>query len=127
MSLLDRFRHHAAAVPQGSVDEHQAVVELLALAAFADAAVSDAEFAELAAFDTGHASWDLEGFSVLQHLPVAVARARSGQSTVADLAKRITTREVRREALAEVEKLLKVDGLTGQEPAFLSEVRAALA
>jgi hypothetical protein len=127
MSILHRVQTNTAALPDASVPEHQAVVELLALAAYADDAVTEEEFAELAAFDTGHASWDDAAFSVLQHLPVAIAHARAGTSTVADLAGRITNPELRSETVAAVEKLLAVDGVTGQESDFLSEVRRTLA
>ena len=127
MSFLARFQKHTSALPTGSVEEHQAVVELLALAAFADASVTDAELDDLASFDATHGSWDDEGFSVLQHLPVAIAHARSGQSTVAELAGRITDPGLRAEALKAVTELLAVDGVTIEESAFLTEVRAALA
>lgn len=127
MSFLTRFQKHTADLPHATVEEHQAVVELLALAALADASVSDAEFGDLAAFDAKHSSWDADGFSVLQHLPVAIAHARSGQSTVADLAGRIHDAALRAEALKAVTELLAVDGVTDTESAFLNEVRAALA
>ena len=126
MSFLTRLQKHTAELPHASVEEHQAVVELLALAAFVDASVSDAEFGDLATFDATHSSWDAEGFSVLQHLPVAIARARSGQSTVAELAARIVDPGLRLEALKAVTELLAVDGVTSEESAFLTEVRTAL-
>ena len=37
--------------------------------------MTDAEFEELAQFDSGHASWDEPDFSILQHLPLAIAHA----------------------------------------------------
>ncbi len=127
MSFLSRFQRHTAELPHAPVEEHRAVVELLALAAFADASVSDAELSDLADFDASHSSWDDEGFSVLQHLPVAIAHARSGQSTVADLAARITDPTLRAEAVKAVTELLAVDGVSAEESTFLTEVRTALA
>ncbi|MCU1600624.1 MAG: hypothetical protein JWO22_1333 [Frankiales bacterium] len=127
MSLLRRFQRHTSALPHASVEEHRAVVELLALAAYADASVTDGELGDLAEFDAQHDDWDDEGLSVLQHLPVAIAHARSGQSTVTELAARITDPTLRAEAVKAVTELLAVDGVTGSESAFLTEVRAALA
>jgi len=126
MSFLTRFQKHTAELPHATVEEHQAVVELLALAAFADASVSDAELGDLATFDSTHASWDEAGFSVLQHLPVAIAHARSGQSTLAELAGRIHDTALRAEAVKAVTELLAVDGVTATESEFLTQVRAAL-
>lgn len=126
MSLLNRFQAHAAALPAASVGEHQAVVELLALAAYADDAVTDAEFDELAKFDSSHTSWDDAAFSILQHLPVAIAHARSGSATVAGLAEQITTPALRREAVAAITQLLAADGVNASESAFLTEVRRTL-
>jgi hypothetical protein len=126
MSLLHRFQSRTAALSQGTVEEHQAVVELLALAAYSDATVSDRELDQLRSFDAAHASWDEAGFSVLQHLPVAIAAVRSGQVTVEQLAARITTPALRRQALDAVAQLLSADGVTSGESAFLDEVRAAL-
>jgi hypothetical protein len=126
MSLLNRFQTQAATLPVASVGEHEAVVELLALAAYVDDAVTDAEFEELATFDSSHVSWDDAAFSILQHLPVAIAHARSGSSTVAALAERITTPTLRQEAVAAVRRLLAADGVSAEESAFLTEVRQAL-
>ncbi|MEA2497033.1 MAG: hypothetical protein QOJ29_4944 [Thermoleophilaceae bacterium] len=126
MSLLNRFVTHTATLPDASVSEHQAVVELLALAAYADDAVTDEEFEELAVFDSSHTSWDAAEFSILQHLPVAIAHARYGTSTVTQLAERITIPALRKEAPAAVRRLLAVDGVTADESTFLAEARRAL-
>jgi hypothetical protein len=126
MSLLDRFRRHTTDLPEASADEHQAVVELLVLAAYADDAVTDAEFEELAQFDAGHVKWDEQEFSVLQHLPVAIAKARKGQ-TVSDLAGRLSTPAIRAEAAQAFASLLTVDGMAKAESDFLYEVQRALA
>ena len=125
MSLLHRVHEQAASLSPGSVEEHQAVVELLALAAYVDNTVTDAEFEELAAFDASHAFWDDEAFSVLQHLPVAIAHARAGSTSIDQLAQLVTTPAVRRDAVKAVSSLLSADGVTADEGAFLQQVRRA--
>lgn len=118
---------------RSNVAEHEAVVDLLVLTAYADDQIDQLELDSLNSFDAAHTGWDENGFSVAQYLPVAIAKVRAilgDEAAITALLKEsgaaITTSALKAETLSACSKLASVDGMAATETAFLERVRAAL-
>jgi hypothetical protein len=128
-SLFQRASSHT-----DDVAEHQAVVDLLVLAVYADHTVGQLELAALETFEDHAQDWDEGGFSVHQYLPVSIAKARDAldveggvTSLMAVAASQITTPVLRAEAVAYCEMITQVDGtVTTAENEFLAALHRML-
>jgi hypothetical protein len=135
MSFLDLVHRSSTAAAAHTADssEHEAVVDLVVLAAFADGTISEAELQALEQLDLDHAHWDQGEFSVIQYLPVAIAKARRAHEDAAinelleDVSRRITTRPLRVEALRYCVVEVADGGVTQDETRFIAQARRALA
>jgi hypothetical protein len=133
--MLDWLREKVEKVgPHTStVAEHEAFVELLVAAIYADHRVTQSELDAIEAFDASHADWDLDGFSVGQYFGPAAAKVRRAQGDgtipllVIEVSSRLSGLDVRDSAVAACEELLRYDGITADEQVFLDQVAAALA
>ncbi len=92
--------------------EHEAAVELLVFAEFADKMVKISEQEAIEAFTDAH-GWDTATFSYETYHRIAIAKVRSAIGTtdaenvlLADIASRITHPELRRELLVALNELL---------------------
>ncbi len=133
MNFLDRLRDmsKAATVHSANTTEHEAVVDLVVAAAYADGRITERELAALEKLDLDHTHWDDGGFSVVQYLPVAISKARAvGDSTVdeflADVSRRISTEPLRVEALRYCMAEVAGGGVSADESAFIARARRAL-
>jgi uncharacterized protein YlxP (DUF503 family) len=132
--MLERLRLHAetASTQTDDVTQHQAFVELLVAAIYADRRITQHELDTIEAFDSSHPDWDVAPFSVRQYFGPAVAKVRQAHAAegiadlIADIAGRLSNGELRKTALAACSDLLESDGSTGDEHEFLRLAGAAL-
>jgi tellurite resistance protein len=133
--LTERLHELASQALRSSkeVPEHQAVVELLVLMAYADGNVSTDELEALDSFDASHAGWDKGAFSIQQYLPIAVAEVRraSAEPDGADrlmraACERIVDPDVRREAVDACGAVAAIGGVDPSESALLARIEQSL-
>lgn len=132
--MLDRLRQQARLVDSHTDDigEHEAFVELLVAAVYADHRVTQTELDEIESFDATHPDWDEGAFTVGQHFGPAAAKVRRAHADgtlpllVIDISSRLLHQETRRAAVTACAAMLRSDGLTDEERTFLDEVAAAL-
>jgi tellurite resistance protein len=122
-----------AATHHGHAGEHEAVVDLLVLTAFADHRITQEERDGLEEFDRSHADWDEGAFSVQQYLPEAVASVRgiggsrdAREQFIEQAAARITSRNLRQAAPELCEQLASADGASREESDVVAAIRSAL-
>jgi hypothetical protein len=133
--MFEHLRHHTdrATGHTDDVAQHEAFLELLVLAMYADRKVSQQELDALEAFEAEHGDWEDGAFAIGQYLGVAVSKVRtaiaSGGATdelLAEIGRRITTPALRQEACDACAALIRADGDTGAETDLLGRVRAVL-
>ena len=133
MDFLDRLHEKSAAAAQHTVDatEHEAVVDLVVAAAYADGRITEKELAALEKLDLDHTGWDDGVFSVIQYLPVAISKARGVSDSsidefLDDVSRRIATKPLRTEALRYCLAEIADGGVSADESAFIAKARRAL-
>jgi hypothetical protein len=132
--VLERLWNQASKVQPFTEDasEHQAFVELLVAALFADHRVTQGELDAIETFDETHTDWDAGGFTIGQYFGAAAAKVRRSREDglvsmlVMDISARLRTLRVRDEAIAACADMLAQDGMTDEEREFLAIVDAAL-
>jgi len=133
--MLEWLREKVEKVGTHTTDvaEHEAFVELLVAAVYADHRVTQSELDAIEDFDASHADWDAHGFSVGQYFGPAAAKVRRAQADgvipllVIEVSSRLSGLAIRDAAVAACEELLRYDGMTPEEQVFLDQVAAALA
>jgi hypothetical protein len=127
--LASHLRHH-----EGSTVEHEAVVDLLVLAVYADRRITQDELDALGQFDLDHADWDSGPFSVQQYLPNSVAKVRSAMDApggadkmLTEVAATISDPAMKTLAFDSCQAIASKDGTVQAETDFIEQLRQALA
>jgi len=125
--MLDRLRRHTQHLGSAPADpdQHQAFVELLIAAMYADHRVTQTELDALERFDESHPDWDDGAFSIAQYFGPAAAAVRvalsqgSMKAFVDDVALRLHDAQLRDDVVGACREILSGDGVTSEEQEFL--------